>query len=336
MTSRRRFVEIVFFLSVMAVTFYIIFHGQDMAVVTAAIKNMSRGAIVLGVLLALLFVSLEGWMIHYLLNSLGGRSGLLRCVVYSFLGFFYSGITPSATGGQPVQLYYMKKDGNQLSDSSVVLMVVAIVYKFVLVIMGALLLIFWHDGLSFYLGRYMLLYVFGLLLNVILVVLLTAVMLMPDIMKRLILGCIRLISRLRFVKLPKDRDRRVEDFVDGYRGAVDFLRGHKIKILVVFIVTFMQRLSIFLITYVVYRGFGLAGADIFSVTVLQASVYIAVDMLPLPGAQGITEVMYRSVFAGVFPGVYLMTSLYVTRAINFYFLLVFSAMIVIANRLKRR
>ncbi len=32
----------------------------------------------------------------------------------------------------------------------------------------------------------------------------------------------RLISRLRFVELPKDCDRRVEDFVDGYRGAVDF------------------------------------------------------------------------------------------------------------------
>lgn len=32
---------------------------------------------------------------------------------YSFIGFFYSGITPSATGGQPVQLYYMSKDGEQ-------------------------------------------------------------------------------------------------------------------------------------------------------------------------------------------------------------------------------
>ena len=36
---------------------------------------------------------------------------LWRCIQYSFIGFFYSGITPSATGGQPVQLYYMNKDG---------------------------------------------------------------------------------------------------------------------------------------------------------------------------------------------------------------------------------
>jgi hypothetical protein len=29
---------------------------------------------------------------------------------YSFIGFFFSGITPSASGGQPAQIYYMNKD----------------------------------------------------------------------------------------------------------------------------------------------------------------------------------------------------------------------------------
>lgn len=37
-----------------------------------------------------------------------------------------------------MQLYYMKKDGNDLADSSVVLMVVAVIYKFVLVLFGVL------------------------------------------------------------------------------------------------------------------------------------------------------------------------------------------------------
>lgn len=62
-----------------------------------------------------------------------------------------------------------------------------------------------------------------------------------------------------------------------------------------------------------------------TVILLQASVYIAVDMLPLPGAQGITELMYKNVFAMVFPGSFLTASMCVTRAINFYFLLIVSA-----------
>ena len=40
-----------------------------------------------------------------------------------------------------MQLYYMSKDGNRGSDSTVVLMTVAVVYKFVLVILGAAIFI---------------------------------------------------------------------------------------------------------------------------------------------------------------------------------------------------
>ena len=64
-----------------------------------------------------------------------------------------------------------------------------------------------------------------------------------------------------------------------------------------------------------------------------ASVYSAVDMLPLPGAQGITELMYQAVFAHVFTGMYLIPSMLVSRGINFYFLLVVSLVVVIAVRI---
>ena len=88
----------------------------------------------------------------------------------------------------------------------------------------------------------------------------------------------------------------------------------------------------------VYLGFGLEGTSAMKVILLQASVYIAVDMLPLPGAQGITELMYQAVFAHVFTGMYLIPSMLVSRGINFYFLLVVSLIIVIAVRIgdKRR
>ena len=82
----------------------------------------------------------------------------------------------------------------------------------------------------------------------------------------------------------------------------------------------------------VYLGFGQTGSSALKVILLQASVYIAVDMLPLPGAQGITELMYQAVFAHVFAGAYLIPSMLVSRGINFYFLLVLSLAVVLVNR----
>lgn len=73
-----------------------------------------------------------------------------------------------------------------------------------------------------------------------------------------------------------------------------------------------------------------------TVMLLQASVYIAVDMLPVPGAQGITELMYRNIFGSIFTHGYLMPSLYVTRGISFYFLLLVGVAVIFGNYLTRR
>lgn len=336
-SMRKRAAEGGVFLLIMALTFYAVFHGQDWHEIGASLKRLSPLYLFLAVLLALLFVSAEGMMIWYLLRTMHcPRSGILRCISYSFIGFFYSGITPSATGGQPVQLYYMKKDGNSLADSSVVLMTVAIIYKFVLAMMGSLLLIFWKAPLKSYLREFFPLYLLGLALNVILVIVLLAIMVMPDKMRNVIKSAERLLVRIRILKPSVKRKEKIDQFVKGYRDAVYFLGEKKGRILLVIIGTFIQRISVFVLTALIYLGFSQRGTGILTVIMLQASVYIAVDMLPLPGAQGITELMYYMVFRGVFGTAYLMPSLYVTRGINFYFLLIVSLIVVVVNEVYRR
>ena len=330
--SKKRIAEGIFFLVVMCLSFYTVFRGQDAGQVTDALRNLSTPALCLALLTALFFVSAEGIMICYLLRSLNGRSGLFKCISYSFIGFFYSGITPSATGGQPMQLYYMCKDKNDLSESSVVLMMVALIYKFVLVLIGTAMLVFWYRPLQHYLREFFPLFLLGLGLNLMLVLILLAVMLAPKGIKSIIVYAEWMLIKIRILKVSERRTEKIEQFVGGYQDAVRFLIDNKRKVFNVCAFTFLQRCSVFILTWIVYRGFGLEGADALTVSLLQASVYIAVDMLPVPGAQGITELMYRNIFGTIFSGGYLMPSLYVTRGISFYFLL-FVGMAVIARRM---
>lgn len=334
--NRRRLIEILFFLAVMILAFYTVFHGQDIGLIRKEMQKLSAFSICAAIVTALFFVSAEGIMICYLLRALGGKSGLFRCISYSFIGFFYSGITPSATGGQPMQLYYLNKDGNSLADSSVVLMVVALIYKLVLVAWGVLLLLFWRGPLKAYLGSYFGLYLLGLALNASLVAILLAVMLWPEGMKGIIRSVEGLLVLFHLLKPSEKRKEKVLRFVDGYQNAIGFLIEHKRKVCFVVAFTCLQRASVFVLTYIIYRGFHLQGTDMFSIMFLQASVYIAVDMLPVPGAQGITELMYRSIFLPVFTERYIMPSLYVTRGISFYFLLVVSILVIGGNWVYRK
>ena len=167
-------------MAVMVLTLRFCFSGQKPQEIWAAVKSMRGMSLAGAVALGLFFVCMEGTIMRILLGAAGGKSGLLTCISYSFLGFFYSGITPSATGGQPMQLYEMKRDGNSVSSSTVVLMVTAVCYKLVLVCIGTFLLIFQGKMLRQYLGRYFGLYLLGLFLNLAITLVVTGMIVLPQ------------------------------------------------------------------------------------------------------------------------------------------------------------
>lgn len=329
---------VIFFLAVMFLTFHLIFKNTELDDVYEALDLMRPEYLLAAALDAVLFVALEGIMIWYLLSALhreyrlpGKGTGLLRCISYSFIGFFYSGITPSATGGQPMQLYHMKKDGNRLADSSVVLMTVAVLYKLVLSVIGLLIFIFWRAPLKMYLGKYMDLFVLGLFLNGGLVLLLLFVMFAPDTAGRVIHKLEGMLVRIHILKPSERRTKKINGFINGYRESVGFLTTHVKKVLVVLLLTVLQRFSVFFLTWLVYRGFQLADTPIWDIMWLQAATYISVDMLPIPGSQGITELVYKRAYTAVFPKKLLLPSMMAVRGLNFYLVFFIGLVVVLWN-----
>ena len=104
----------------------------------------------------------------------------------SSVGFFFSCITPSASGGQPMQIYYMKKEKIPIPVSTVVLMIVTITYKLVLVVIGIGILIFGQGFLHRYLEGILPVYYLGLGLNVFCVVFMTVLVFHPVLTKEIL------------------------------------------------------------------------------------------------------------------------------------------------------
>lgn len=323
--KRKNLIGAMIFLLLAALTISVMLKGNDMGAVAAAAQELNVSYLVAAAAVALFFVSAEGMMIWYLMRALQEPVKIINCIRYSFVGFFFSGITPSATGGQPMQLYYMQKEGHKISNSTVVLMTVAVIYKFVLVVMGLGILLFYQKPLAGYLGSYLYLYYLGLFLNTALVAVLLFVMISPRCFQGIITGGEKLLKKLHLLKHSKERTKKLIDMADQYHEAVLFFLKNKSKIVFVLGFTVIQRCSVFFMTWLIYKGLGMEGQSMLTVMIVQASVYIAVDMLPLPGAQGITEMMYKTAFALIFPGAYLTASMCITRGLNFYFLLMVSA-----------
>ena len=315
-------INVILFLAIMVFTMWFVFRDEGVEAVLTAMKQMSFAHLLLAIAIALFFVSAEGVMIWYLLRSIDGTSSLFSCIRCSFIGFLFSGITPSATGGQPMQLYYLKRDGNSWSLSSVALMTVALMYKLVLVLFGVGILLFWHAPLRGYLGTgYYRLFLLGLTLNTLLVVGLLMVMFTPSVIRLLSGKAEWLAVKLHLLKKAGSKQARLDHFMDNYQNALSFLKEHKRKMFVVLLGTVVQRAAVFALTYVVYRGMGMSGVALTTIMWLQAAVYIAVDMLPIPGAQGITEAMYRRAFLNIFTAGHVTASMCISRGVSFYLMI---------------
>lgn len=315
-------INVILFLAIMVFTMWFVFRDEGVEAVLTAMKQMSFAHLLLAIAIALFFVSAEGVMIWYLLRSIDGTSSLFSCIRCSFIGFLFSAITPSATGGQPMQLYYLKRDGNSWSLSSVALMTVALMYKLVLVLFGVGILLFWHAPLRGYLGTgYYRLFLLGLTLNTLLVVGLLMVMFTPSVIRLLSGKAEWLAVKLHLLKKAGSKQARLDHFMDNYQNALSFLKEHKGKMFVVLLGTVVQRAAVFALTYVVYRGMGMSGVALTTIMWLQAAVYIAVDMLPIPGAQGITEAMYRRAFLNIFTAGHVTASMCISRGVSFYLMI---------------
>ena len=134
--KKKMIFNIVFLILVFAGTLYGVFHGEDLGKIVHIVKTVDPLWLIPGVICVVIFIWGESIIIFYMMHTLGIKLKKWTCFLFSSVGFFFSCITPSATGGQPAQIYYMKKEKIPIPVSTLVLMIVTITYKLVLVVIG--------------------------------------------------------------------------------------------------------------------------------------------------------------------------------------------------------
>ena len=109
MKNKKLIGEILFLLLVFGVTVYMVFRGEDLHQTLAIIAQVRKLWLAPAALCVVFFIWGESIIIYYMMGTLHVRLKKWTCFLFSSIGFFYSCITPSASGGQPAQIYYMRQ-----------------------------------------------------------------------------------------------------------------------------------------------------------------------------------------------------------------------------------
>ena len=333
MKSRKKIIfNGVFLAVVFALTVYGVFHGEDLSSMMDAIHRADKRWLVPGIALVAFFIWGESIIIWYMMRSSGICLKKRTCFLFSSVGFFFSCITPSASGGQPMQIYYMKKEKISIPVSTVILMIVTITYKLVLVVIGVGIAIFGREFLHKYLEGILPVFYLGLALNIFCVTFMTILVFHPLLAKAILVKGMKLLERLHLMKKKEGRLKKLEDSMDTYRNTAAYLKNNPFVIVKVIGITFIQRMALFAVTWFVYQAFGLHGTGFWEILFLQAVISVSVDMLPLPGGMGISETLFLNIFSPVFGGL-LLPGMVLSRGLGYYGELLISAVFTVVAQL---
>lgn len=128
---------------------------------------------------------------------------------------------------------------------------------------------------------------------------------------------VKILYRFRLIKDYDEKISYIDNEMAQYTDNFEFMKSQPLLILKMFVYSSLQLLLCFSVSYVLYLGFGLSGADFLTVISCQAYVLMISSFVPLPGALGAAEGSYAAFLGGVF-GSCTALSTFIWRALTFY------------------
>ncbi len=319
------------FVSLIAITFFIVFKDQNINDMRIIFQNLDLRFIFIGLLMMIGYYSLEAINIKGVLSSLGRKTKFINALRYTLIGFFFSGITPAASGGQPMEIYFMHKDGVKVEESTIALLVEIISFQIVTISCCITAAILRPSLLS---NGMIYLFVAGVSLNLIAL----STMLVGFLSEKLAHKIVNLFMEiLTFFKYKKVEEKRaqIEATIKSYAASAKIIKKDKKILIRSFGLVLLQVLLYYTVPYWVYRAFGFNALSIYDVMIMQALLFCSVSAIPLPGSVGISESAFFRIYERIFGSRYLASATLVNRIVNFYLFIIVGLTCTIVSAIKK-
>lgn len=327
--NKKTIKNLIIFILLIIFTFYIILKDQDIVEITQVLRNVRLEYVVIAIVAMLIYLVLESVNMGRTLKTLNEKSSFIQNFRYVLIGFFFSSITPAASGGQPMQIYYMHKNGISIANSTLSLLINLCSFQIITISFAMISLIFNYKYLT---TGLVWLFVIGVTLNSIALSLLLIGIFSKKLSACLVKISVKILSFFK-IKNIEEKQEKLEKELFKYQGSAAYIKQNIEVMLKTILTTFVQILFYYSIPFWIYCSFGFSEYNIIQIISLQAILYATVSGIPLPGAVGVSEGGFLGIFKNVFTTSTLNSAMILNRGVSFYLFVLISAILVISQAL---
>lgn len=310
----------------------ILIFGTSLKDIGDALKNFRIWWVVACIGALLLYWLTDALLLHDITAYMYKRESLLQSIKVGIIGLYYSALTPSSTGGQPMQVVYMRRNKIPVGTSTCIVCIKFVVYELSLCTIYIIGMIirgsdYYHNNNEAF---WLALLGFAINLAAVFFIILTIVN------KKLVLKVgswvIRVCSRIKIIKKKEQTLENFERTIDDYHTAASYISRYKLRALGSYLISFVNLSFLFVIPYLIYLSFGYTQYSIFDIFIMESFLFLAVSFFPLPGAAGASEGGFM-LFFGPFFGAATLVGMLIWRFLTYYLMLIVGSLLVVLDEL---
>lgn len=273
---------------------------------------------------------------YYIIKANNGKVSYLKCFQINLMILFFHGITPFAGGGQPMEIYFLHKEGIPVTKATNITLQNFIVYQMALILTGLFALIYNHifhifpnDSLIKHLV------VLGFLINTLVLVVTFILSFGKKTNKFIIEKGIHFLVKIKIIKEEKKTQEKCQKYLQSFHDNAIELKKNKKIVAFMILINVIGLMTMYSMPYPILRGMNV-NIDIFKVITAIAYVMIIGSFVPIPGGTGGIEYSFIFFFQYLISGSILHAAMLVWRLISYYLGMIFGAIALSLYRKKEK
>ena len=296
----RKILNFTIIFAMLAAVIVIAFSNQELGNAWEAIRQMRMEWLLCVFLCWIVYTLFEALGTWSYLHSAGYKISLLRAIGSVLIGFFYSNITPGASGGQPMQVNSLRKAGVPVGYGTTAAVIRFVCNQQMICLIALVLFLTNRSFVYQQLGGAIWAVRIGWLINFVSVPLVLLAAFQLKWIQKITAKTVRLLSRIRIVHDPESIIQKATESLETYHAALTEMMHRPVQILLQLLFSGISLLGLIGTTVFTYFAFGLNSTPWFQILTISCLLFVSASYTPLPGASGAQEGGFILYFNGIF------------------------------------
>lgn len=285
------------------------------------ITNLNPLILIIAFLFMFLNILFQSLSLHNFVKKIKPEYKLKNALFLTTAGLFFNGITPFSSGGQPFQVYLLKKDDVKVSDSTNILLQNFLTYQISLVLIGTIAIII-NSVVEIFPPENLLknAVIIGYIVNLFVLFLIFFFSYAKKFNTNFFNKISNFIFKFKFIKNKEKLKKQFNESIDNFYNGTVNLKNNLKNFIISFLYNTLSLICLYIVPLFVFYAMGeLESLNLLESLVASGYTYLIGSFVPIPGGSGGLEYSFIDFFKVFRAGNFLSAAMLIWRFITYYF-----------------